>query len=344
MSTIDWERGVVEAAHGAGGRAMGQLIEQLFRRAFDNPQLNAGDDFARLEVPAGPLVMSCDAHVISPLRFPGGDIGALSVHGTVNDVAMAGARPLYLAAAFIIEEGFPLAELRAIVESMASAAREAGVSIVTGDTKVVQRGKGDGVFITTTGVGVREEGLVLSGAAARPGDHILISGPIAEHGVAVMAAREQLALSGDLRSDSAALNGLVQAMLNALDDRSQLHALRDPTRGGVAAALNEMAAQSGVAMRIDEASVPLRAEVAAACELLGLEPLQVANEGRLIAICAPEASQRLLTAMRQHPWGTESALIGEVSAGDPGRVSLRTRFGVERWLEPPHGEPLPRIC
>ncbi len=334
----------VEAAHGAGGRAMGRLIDELFRQAFDNPLLNAGDDFAAFEVPAGRMVMSTDAHVITPLTFPGGDIGALSVHGTVNDVAMSGARPLYLSAAFILEEGFSLEALRVIVESMARAAREAGVSIVTGDTKVVPRGKGDGVYITTTGVGVLGEGINISGSRARAGDRILISGPIAEHGVAVLAAREGLALGGELRSDSAALNGLVEVMLAGLDNPDRLHCLRDPTRGGVAAALNEMAAQSGVGMRIDEALVPLRTEVAAACELLGLEPLQVANEGRLIAICEPESADGLLAAMRAHPLGEQAAIIGEVVGDDPGRVALRTRLGAERWLEPPHGEPLPRIC
>jgi hydrogenase expression/formation protein HypE len=320
---------------------MAQLVEELFARAFDNEWLAQRNDQALLPKPDGRIVMATDCHVVSPLFFPGGDIGCLSVHGTINDVAMSGARPLYLAAGFIIEEGFALADLKRIVDSMAAASRAAGVPIVTGDTKVVERGKGDGVFVTTTGVGVVADGLHISGDQARPGDRIIVSGSIGDHGMAVMSQRESLAFGTDLQSDTAALHGLVAAMVDAVP---AMHVLRDPTRGGLATTLNEIAAQSGVGMLIDEAAVPVRRQVQAACEFLGLDPLYVANEGKLVAIVPGEHAQRLLDAMHAHPLGRQAALIGEVLE-DPHRfVQMRTRFGGKRIVDWLSGDQLPRIC
>ena len=331
--------------HGAGGRASAQLIEQLFARAFDNPALREGNDGAVLPAPpAGHrLVLATDAHVISPLFFPGGDIGALSVHGTVNDVAMMGAQPLYLSASFILEEGLPLADLKRIVDSMAAAAREAGVAIVTGDTKVVEQGHGDGVFISTTGAGWLPPGRRLGGDLARPGDVVLVSGPIGDHGVAVLSQRESLEFETAIVSDSAALNGLTAAMLAAVPEGS-VRVLRDPTRGGLATTLNEIARQSGTGITLDEAKIPVRAQVEAACELLGLDPLYVACEGRLVAICAPDAADPLLAAMHAHPLGQQAARIGLVT-DDPHRfVQMATRFGGRRVVDWLSGEQLPRIC
>jgi len=280
--------------------------------------------------------------VVSPLFFPGGDIGSLAVHGTINDIAMAGARPLYLSAGFILEEGLPLADLKRIVDSMAGAARDAGVPVVTGDTKVVEKGKADGLFITTTGVGTVPDGLELSGDKARPGDAILLSGTIGDHGVAVMSKRENLTFETEIVSDSAALHGLVADMVAAAGDA--IRCLRDPTRGGLAATLNELAAQSGVGMRIEETALPLRGQVAAACELLGLDPLFVANEGKLIAIAAPDRAQHLLAAMRAHPLGVDAAVIGEVIEDSRNLVRMETAFGGERLIDWLSGEQLPRIC
>jgi len=338
---IDFKRGCVDLTHGGGGRAMAQLIDELFARAFDNEWLRRRNDQAAFDLPAGRLVMSTDSHVVSPLFFPGGDIGCLSVHGTINDVAMAGAQPLYLAAGFILEEGFPLADLKRIVESMAAASREAGVPVVTGDTKVVEKGKGDGVFITTTGVGVVPAGVRIAGDRARPGDRILVSGTIGDHGVAIMSLRENLSFETTIRSDTAALHGLVAAMVQAVPD---IHCLRDPTRGGLATTLNELAAQSACGMVIAEARVPVQPQVDAACEFLGLDPLYVANEGKLVAICAAADAARLLEAMRAHPLGRDAALIGEVIE-DPHRfVQMDTRFGGRRIVDWLTGEQLPRIC
>lgn len=294
--------------------------------------------------PAGHrLVLATDAHVISPLFFPGGDIGLLSVHGTVNDVAMMGAQPLYLSASFILEEGLPLADLKRIVDSMAAAAREAGVAIVTGDTKVVEQGHGDGVFISTTGAGWLPPGRRLSGDLARPGDVVLVSGPIGDHGVAVLSKRESLEFETEIVSDSAALNGLTAAMLAAVPEGS-VRVLRDPTRGGLATTLNEIARQSGTGITLDEAKIPVRAQVEAACELLGLDPLYVACEGRLVAICAPDAADPLLAAMHAHPLGQQAARIGLVT-DDPHRfVQMATRFGGRRVVDWLSGEQLPRIC
>ena len=333
--------GAVDMTHGSGGRAMAQLVEALFVRHFDNELLRQGNDQACFEVSAGRMVMSTDGHVISPLFFPGGDIGALAVHGTLNDVAMAGARPLYLSAGFILEEGFPLADLERIVASMAAAAREAGVPVVTGDTKVVERGKGDGVFITTTGVGLVPPGVDIRGDRARPGDAILVSGAIGNHGVAIMSSRENLEFDTAIESDSAALHGLVAEMIAAVPD---IHCLRDPTRGGLATTLNELAHQSGVGMRLREADIPVDGEVEAACELLGLDPLYVANEGKLVAICAARDAERLLEVMRAHPLGARAAVIGEVVDDPDGFVQMETRLGGSRVVDWLAGEPLPRIC
>ncbi|MEW6613555.1 MAG: hydrogenase expression/formation protein HypE [Pseudomonadota bacterium] len=341
MRPIDFKRGRVDLTHGSGGRAMAQLIDELFLAAFDNDWLRQLNDQACFSVPAGRLVMATDSHVVSPLFFPGGDIGCLAVHGTVNDVAMAGAKPLYLSAGFILEEGFPLSDLKRIVESMAAAARQAGVPIVTGDTKVVEQGKGDGVFITTTGIGVVPADVRVSGDRARPGDKILLSGTLGDHGVAIMSLRENLSFGTSIASDTAALHELVAAMLAAVPD---IHCLRDPTRGGLGATLNELARQSGVGMHIDEAALPIRTEVAAACEFLGLDPLYVANEGKLVAICAPEDADRLLAAMRAHPLGREAAVIGEVRADPHHFVQMTTSFGGSRIVDWLSGEQLPRIC
>ena len=342
---LDLKHGRVDMNHGAGGRASAQLIEQLFARAFDNPALREGNDGAVLPAPpAGHrLVLATDAHVISPLFFPGGDIGALSVHGTVNDVAMMGAQPLYLSASFILEEGLPLADLKRIVDSMAAAASEAGVAIVTGDTKVVEQGHGDGVFISTTGAGWLPPGRRLGGDLARPGDVVLASGPIGDHGVAVLSQRESLEFETAIVSDSAALNGLTAAMLAAVPEGS-VRVLRDPTRGGLATTLNEIARQSGTGITLDEAKIPVRAQVEAACELLGLDPLYVACEGRLVAICAPDVADPLLAAMHAHPLGQQAARIGLVT-DDPHRfVQMATRFGGRRVVDWLSGEQLPRIC
>ena len=342
---LDLKHGRVDMNHGAGGRASAQLIEALFARAFDNPALREGNDGAVLPAPpAGHrLVLATDAHVISPLFFPGGDIGALSVHGTVNDVAMMGAQPLYLSASFILEEGLPLADLKRIVDSMAAAAREAGVAIVTGDTKVVEQGHGDGVFISTTGAGWLPPGRRLGGDLARPGDVVLVSGPIGDHGVAVLSKRESLEFETEIVSDSAALNGLTAAMLAAVPEGS-VRVLRDPTRGGLATTLNEITRQSGTGITLDEAKIPVRAQVEAACELLGLDPLYVACEGRLVAICAPDVADPLLAAMQAHPLGQQAARIGLVT-DDPHRfVQMATRFGGRRVVDWLSGEQLPRIC
>ena len=338
---VDFKHGRVDMTHGSGGRAMAQLIEELFLAAFDNDWLRAANDNACFAVQSGRMVMATDSHVVSPLFFPGGDIGCLSVHGTVNDVAMSGARPLYLSASFILEEGFPLADLKRIVDSMAQAAREAGVPVVTGDTKVVEQGKGDGVFITTTGVGVVPEGVNISGDQARPGDAILVSGTLGDHGVAIMAQRESLGFETTIQSDTAALHELVARMVAAVPD---IHDLRDPTRGGLATTLNEIARQSGVGMMLREEAIPVRQEVEAACEFLGLDPLYVANEGKLICICAPDHAEELLAVMRAHPLGAEAAIIGSVHEDPHHFVQMETGFGGKRIVDWLTGEQLPRIC
>jgi hydrogenase expression/formation protein HypE len=338
---LDLKHGRVDMSHGGGGRAMVQLIRDLFARHFGNEYLAQGNDGTCLPQGAGRLVVSTDSHVVSPLFFPGGDIGCLSVHGTVNDVAVMGAAPLYLTAGFILEEGFALADLARIVESMARAASEAGVKVVAGDTKVVEQGKGDGVFITTTGVGFLPEGVRLSGELARPGDAVLLSGSLGDHGMAILSRRENLSFDAPIVSDTAALNGLTAAMLAT---GAEIRAMRDPTRGGLAATLNEIAHQSGVGIHLEEASIPVRPEVDAACELLGLDPLNIANEGKLVAVCASGDADRLLNAMRVHPLGRQAALIGRVTEDPNAFVQMKTRFGGRRMVDWLSGEQLPRIC
>lgn len=338
---LDFARGRVELGHGSGGRATAQLIEELFSAAFDNEWLRRMNDQAAFDPPPGRLVLTTDSFVVSPLFFPGGDIGSLAVHGTINDIAMAAARPLYLSASFILEEGFPLADLRRIVHSMAAAARAADVSIVTGDTKVVERGKGDGVFITTTGVGVVPPGVDISADRARPGDQILLSGCIGDHGVAILSQREHLSFETALQSDSAALHELVAAMIAAAPT---MHCLRDPTRGGLAAVLNELAQQSQVGMVIRERDIPVRPAVAAACEFLGLDPLHIANEGKLVAICPPDFAAAAVRALRSHPLGKDAAIIGEVREDAQCFVEMQTDFGGNRLVDWLSSDPLPRIC
>jgi hydrogenase expression/formation protein HypE len=339
---IDLRHGLVDMSHGAGGRASAQLIQDIFIDAFDNPALRRADDQGAFDVPGGRMVMSTDGYVISPLFFPGGDIGALAVHGTVNDVAMAGARPLHIAAGFIIEEGFPMADLQRIAQSMARAARKADVTIITGDTKLVERGHGDGVFITTTGIGIVPPGINISAGRAVPGDQLILSGSVGDHGVAVMSKRANLGFDTDILSDSAALHGLVAAMVAVAG--TALHVMRDPTRGGLASALNEIAQTACVGFLIDEHAIPVRPEVAAACELLGLDPLYVANEGKLIAIVAPDSAGTLLDAMRGHVLGREAVIIGEVVEDDQYFVQMTTAFGGGRIVDWLSGEQLPRIC
>jgi hydrogenase expression/formation protein HypE len=334
----------ITLSHGSGGKATHNLIEGVFAPAFANPLLDRMDDAASfaLEGTDPRLAFTTDTYVVSPLFFPGGDIGQLAVHGTINDLAMAGARPLYLSAGFILEEGFPIADLRRIVESMARAAAEAGVAIVAGDTKVVQRGKADGVFINTAGVGVVDARWQLGQGMARPGDKVLLSGPAGDHGIAIMLAREELDIETDVQSDTAPLHGLVADLLAAAGEG--VHCLKDPTRGGVATTLNEVALASEVSIALDEHAIPVRAGVRGACEILGLDPLTIANEGKLLAIVAPEAAGAALAARGAHPRGREAALIGEVRAEPAAMVFLRTDIGGTRVLDMLVGDPLPRIC
>jgi len=338
---LDLKHGRVDLTHGSGGRAMAQLIEELFARRLGNAYLGQGNDAAVVPIPLGRLVVSTDGHVVAPLFFPGGDIGCLAVHGTINDVAVLGATPLYLAAGFILEEGFPLADLARIVDSMAEAASAAGVPVVTGDTKVVEQGKADGVYITTTGIGVVADGADYSGDRARVGDRIIVSGTIGEHGMAVLAQRESIGFSAAIRSDTAALHGLIASMRAS---GAAIRVLRDPTRGGVATTLNEIARQSGVGMMLQESALPILPEVAAACEFLGLDPLYVANEGKLLAIVAAEDADGLLATMRAHPLGRRAALIGSVHADAQHFVQMTTTLGGRRIVDWLTGEQLPRIC
>lgn len=335
------EHDEVLLGHGSGGTLTSELIESVFLPAFRNPTLERMEDGAALEIDGARLAFTTDAFVVSPLFFPGGDIGRLAVHGTVNDLAMGGARPLHLSAAFILEEGLPIATLRRVAESMGAAAREAGVQVVTGDTKVVGKGSGDQLFIVTTGLGRVPPGLELSASGARPGDAVLVSGTLGDHGMAILAAREDLGLASEIESDSAALHGLVADML---DSCPRLHALRDATRGGLAAVLHEIAGQSKVGIALDEARLPVRDSVRGACELLGFEPLHVANEGKLVAFVPPDAADAVLERMRAHPLGRDAARVGEVTDDHPGTVVLRTPLGSQRVLERSYGELLPRIC
>jgi hydrogenase expression/formation protein HypE len=351
----------VTLSHGSGGKASHNLIEGVFAAAFSNPLLDRMDDSAILDFGSpilegtdpkskiqnpkskiGSLAFTTDSYVVSPLFFPGGDIGRLAVHGTINDLAMAGAWPRYLSAGFILEEGFPMADLRRIVGSMAAAATEAGVAIVTGDTKVVQRGKADGLFINTAGVGLVQADWPIGQAQAQPGDKVLLSGPVGDHGIAIMLAREALEIEADVQSDSAPLHELVADLLRAIGPA--LHCLKDPTRGGLATSLNEIAIAAEVSIALDEHAIPVRADVRGACELLGLDPLTIANEGKLLAIVAPDAAARALAALHAHPLGRDAAIIGEVRAEPAAMVFLRTDIGGTRVLDMLVGDPLPRIC
>ena len=333
--------------HGGGGLLSSQLVERLFLPAYGNDVLAALEDQAILTLPgrrgtdAPRIAITTDSFVVRPLFFPGGDIGKLAVHGTVNDLAVGGARPLYLTAAFILEEGLAIAELERIAASMRQACDLAKVALVAGDTKVVDRGKGDGVFITTTGVGVVPEGRSLSIRSAVPGDRIIVSGTIGDHGIAIMSVREGIEFETVLESDTAPLNGLVETMLEACPG---IRAMRDPTRGGVSSTLNELAAASRVGVKLDESKIPVRADVRGACEILGLDPLYVANEGKLIAVVPPGEAERLVAVMRAHPLGREAEEIGEVVSVHPGMVTLRSLIGGERVVAMLSGEQLPRIC
>jgi len=349
----------ITLSHGSGGKATHNLIEGVFAPAFANPLLDRMDDSATFSIAdfglpilegldpkiqnlKSKIAFTTDTYVVSPLFFPGGEIGKLAVHGTINDLAMAGARPLYLSAGFILEEGFPIADLRRIVESMAGAAAEAGVTIVTGDTKVVQRGKADGVFINTAGIGVVQADWPLGQAEVRPGDKILLSGSIGDHGIAIMLAREALDIETDVQSDTAPLHGLAAALLAAAGPG--IHCLKDPTRGGVATTLNEIALASEVGIALDEHAIPVHPGVRGACEILGLDPLTIANEGKMLAVVAPESAAAALAVMRAHPLGQAAAIVGEVRAEPAAMVFLRTDIGGTRVLDMLVGDPLPRIC
>jgi len=334
---------VIRMAHGAGGKMMNDLIREVFATPLDNAYLRQMADSA--VVPAGErnprFAMSTDSFTVRPLIFPGGDIGSLAIHGTVNDVAMSGARPLWLTAGFILEEGLPMDTLEQVVRSMARAAEEAGVQVVAGDTKVVERGHGDGIYINTAGLGAVPEGRNIGPDQARPGDVVLISGTLGDHGIAVLSKREGLTFETDLVSDSAALNGLIEALLTAAPN---VHCLRDPTRGGLAAALNELAGSSSIGIEIEESAVPIRAPVAAACEMMGFDPFTVANEGKVVVFVPREEAEAALEALRTHPLGVDAARIGLVTADHPGMVLARTGIGGRRVLDMPLGELLPRIC
>ncbi len=331
----------ITMAHGSGGKATRTLVEAVFLDALRNALLEPLEDSAQLHVNGSRVALTTDSYVVSPLFFPGGDIGDLAVNGTVNDLAVSGATPLYLSAGFILEEGFPVAELTRIVASMKAAAETAGVQVVTGDTKVVQKGKADGCYINTAGVGVIEHDVSLGVANAKPGDVIIVSGPIGEHGVTIMLARGELDIEADLSSDTAALNGLIADLLAA---SSGVRALRDATRGGVATILNEVATSAGVGVRVNEDAIPVSPVVRGAAELLGIDPMYVACEGRMVAVVAPDQASQALAALRGHPLGAQAAIIGEVTAEPPGTVLLKTAFGGTRIVDLLVGDPLPRIC
>ena len=328
--------------HGGGGKLGNELVEHLFLPAFRNPALENLGDAAVLDFAGGRLAMSTDSFVVQPLFFPGGSIGELAVNGTVNDLAVSGAVPKFLSASFILEEGFPLAQLAAIVDAMSKAAAMAGVQIVTGDTKVVERGHGDGCYINTAGVGMVRTDVQVGPHRALPGDAILVSGTIGDHGMAIMSVREGLEFESQIRSDCAALNGMIAEVLDAVG--GAVHAMRDPTRGGLASTLNEIALASGVGIAIDEASLPVRPEVQSACELLGLDPVYVANEGKAVFFVAAEAAERVLEVLRAHPLGRDAARIGQVTAEHKGMLVARTAMGANRVIPTQIGEQLPRIC
>ncbi len=328
-------------AHGSGGTMMRELVEDVFVADFADEALSRMDDAATLEMPPGRIAMSTDTYVVDPVFFPGGDIGRLAVCGTVNDVATSGARVLYLTVGFVLEEGFPVEDLRRILVSMRECAAEAGVRIVAGDTKVVQKGHGDGVYINTAGVGVLPEGLDLTGSGCRPGDRVLLSGTLGDHGITVISQREGLRFSTDLRTDAAPLNHLVAAVLAAAPGT---RCFRDPTRGGLASTLNELAAASGVSITVEEDAVPVHDQVRGACEMLGYDVFHVANEGKMVAVVPAEQAGSALEAMRAAPYGENAALIGAVAAEDAGRVYVHTSFGSTRIMDMLVGEQLPRIC
>jgi len=339
LPIMDYE--TIQLAHGSGGRLSAELVSRFFLPRFGNETLNRLEDQAVVDFPPGLLALTTDSFVVDPLFFPGGDIGDLAINGTVNDVCMSGATPLYLAAAFILEEGLPMTTLHRVLLSMEKAAKTAGVQIVTGDTKVVNRGCCDKLFITTTGVGRVPEGVHISAANLQIGDKVILSGTIADHGMAILTSREGLSFASRVQSDTAALNGLVAQMLLA---SPAIHAMRDPTRGGLATTLNEFAASSKVGIMLEEAAIPVRPEVRGACEVLGIDPMYVANEGKLVAVVPAQATDKILAAMRSHPLGHEAAIIGEVVAGNPGMVAMRTALGAQRIVDMPVGEQLPRIC
>jgi hydrogenase expression/formation protein HypE len=327
--------------HGSGGKLSAALLKDIFFQSFTSPLLARMEDQAVFEIAGTRLALTTDSFVVKPLFFRGGDIGSLAVHGTVNDLAMGGAEPLYLSAGFILEEGLEMETLRRVAESMAQAAQAAGVEIVTGDTKVVEKGSGDGLFINTTGIGLVREGANFSAANARPGDRILVSGMLGDHGIAILSEREGIGFDSPVGSDSAALHTLVRAML---DVSLAIRCMRDPTRGGLASSLNEIADRSRVSMELDESAIPIREEVRGACEMLGLDPLYVANEGKLIAIVPPEAADPVLEAMHRHPLGREAQIVGTVHEKHPGLVTARTAFGTTRIVDMLAGDQLPRIC
>jgi hydrogenase expression/formation protein HypE len=328
--------------HGGGGKLGNELVEHLFLPAFRNPELENLGDAAVLELGGSKVAISTDSYVVQPLFFPGGSIGELAVNGTINDLAVSGAEPKFLSASFIMEEGFPLAQLAAIVEAMAKAAATAGVKIVTGDTKVVERGHGDGCYINTAGIGLVRPGITVGPHRAQPGDAILISGTIGDHGMAIMSVREGLEFESQIRSDCAALNGMIDEVLAA--EGAAIHAMRDPTRGGLASTLNEIAHSSGVGVEIDEPSLPVRPEVQSACELLGLDPVYVANEGKAVFFVAPQAAETILKVLRAHALGRDAARIGRVTADHPRMLIARTGLGANRVIPIQIGEQLPRIC
>ena len=331
--------------HGSGGKLSAALLSELFLRVFESPVLARQEDQAVIEIGGTRLAFTTDSFVVKPLFFRGGDIGSLAVHGTVNDLAMGGAEPLYLSAGFILEEGLEMETLRRVAESMAAAAQRAGVEIVTGDTKVVEKGSGDRIFINTTGIGRVRNGVNLSAASARPGDFVIVSGTLGDHGITILSEREGIGFASEIASDSAPLHTLVQTMLDAASEAwESIRCLRDPTRGGLASSLNEIAARSQVGMELAEAEIPLRDEVRGACEMLGLDPLYVANEGKLVAIVAPEAADAVLAAMLRHPLGRGARLIGKVTDQYPGLVTARTPFGTTRIVDMLAGDQLPRIC
>jgi hydrogenase expression/formation protein HypE len=327
--------------HGSGGKLSADLLQQVFLPALGNPVLDRLEDQAIVSLNGTRLAISTDSFVVKPLFFRGGDIGSLAVHGTVNDLAMGGAEPLWLSAAFILEEGLPLETLKRIVTSMHQAAANAGVPIITGDTKVVEKGSADGMFINTTGIGRVRDGVSLSASQAQPGDVILVSGFLGDHGIAILAEREGLQFETQVNSDSAPLHALVAHLLNATQE---IRCLRDPTRGGLSSTLNEIAASSRVGMELDETAIPVREEVRGACEMLGLDPLYVANEGKLIAIVAPSAAQNALRALQSHPLGKDAAMIGRVTTNHPRMVVMRTPLGTTRIVDMLAGDQLPRIC